>query len=118
MKRRDFIATAAGGIAASTFAAPAIAQSAPTVKWRITTSWPKSLDATFGQVEGVAKRVAGLTEGKFDIRVFAAGEIVPGLQVLDAVQNGTVEGGHTLPGLEVDQHRLVGAACFSKPLPK
>jgi TRAP-type mannitol/chloroaromatic compound transport system substrate-binding protein len=95
MKRRDFISTAAGGIAASTFAAPAIAQ-APTVRWRITTSWPKSLDTTYGQVEAVAKRVAGLTEGKFEIRVFAAGEIVPGLQVLDAVQNGTVEAGHTL----------------------
>jgi TRAP-type mannitol/chloroaromatic compound transport system substrate-binding protein len=95
MKRRDFIATAAGGIAASSLAAPAIAQT-PTVKWRITTSWPKSLDTTHGSVEAVAKRVHGLTEGKFDIRVFAAGEIVPGLQVFDAVQNGTVEAGHTL----------------------
>src|SRR5258706_14012389 len=95
MKRRNFISTAAGGIAASTFAAPAIAQT-PTVRWRITTSWPKSLDTTYGQVEGVAKRVAGLTDGKFEIRVFAAGEIVPGLQVLDAVQSGTVEAGHTL----------------------
>src|SRR5882672_5077345 len=95
MKRRDFITTAAGGIAASTFAAPAIAQAPGTVRWRITTSWPKSLDTIYGSIENLAKRVAGLTDGKFEIRVFAAGEIVPGLQVLDAVQNGTVEAGHT-----------------------
>src|SRR5262245_25595148 len=95
MKRRDFISTAAGGIAATTLAAPAIAQSAPTAKWRITTSWPKSLDTVHGSVENLAKRIGGLTEGRFDVRVFAAGEIVPGLQVFDAVQNGTVEAGHS-----------------------
>ncbi|MBI3513257.1 MAG: ABC transporter substrate-binding protein [Proteobacteria bacterium] len=94
MKRRKFITAAAGGVAASALAAPAIAQ-APTVRWRITTSWPKSLDTIYGSVELIAKRVAGLTEGKFEIRVFAAGEIVPGLQVLDAVQNRTVEAGHS-----------------------
>ena len=39
--------------------------------------------------------VAEATDNKFQIQTFAAGEIVPGLQVLDAVQNGTVEMGHT-----------------------
>ena len=39
--------------------------------------------------------IGEMTDNKFQIRVFAAGEIVPGLQVLDAVQNGTVEMGHT-----------------------
>jgi TRAP-type mannitol/chloroaromatic compound transport system substrate-binding protein len=96
MKRRKFITTAATGLAAGGLAAPAIAQSPATVKWRVTTSWPKSLDTLQGSVDDVAKRVAALTEGKFELRVFAAGEIVPGLQVLDAVQNGTVEAGHTL----------------------
>jgi TRAP-type mannitol/chloroaromatic compound transport system substrate-binding protein len=43
----------------------------------------------------VAREVAALTEGKFEIQVFAAGEIVPGLQVLNAVSNGTVEAEHT-----------------------
>jgi TRAP-type mannitol/chloroaromatic compound transport system substrate-binding protein len=43
----------------------------------------------------MARRIAELSENKFQIQVFAAGEIVPGLQVLDAVQNGTVEMGHT-----------------------
>ena len=61
------------------------------------TSWPKSLDTLFGGAELVAKRVGEITDGKFQIRAFAAGEIVPGLQVLDAVQAGTVECGHTAP---------------------
>ncbi|MFO0995189.1 MAG: TRAP transporter substrate-binding protein [Alphaproteobacteria bacterium] len=96
MKRRKFLKTAGVGLAASTIAAPAIAQQAlPEIKWRMATSWPKSLDTLFGGPELVAKRVAAATGGKFEIRVFAAGEIVPGLQVLDAVQNGTVECGHT-----------------------
>ncbi len=56
---------------------------------------PKSLDTIYGAGEFFAKRVAALTDNKFQIRVFAAGEIVPGLQVVDAVQNETVECGHT-----------------------
>ena len=47
--------------------------------------------------EFFARRVSELSENKFQIQVFAAGKIVPGLQVLDAVQNGTVECGHTSP---------------------
>ena len=58
----------------------------PSIKWRLASSFPKSLDTIFGAAELIAKRVAELTDGKFQIRVFAAGEIVPGLQVLDAVQ--------------------------------
>src|ERR1700704_3607492 len=95
MQRRSFLKKAVAGVAASAVAAPAIAQSQPTVTWRCATSWPKSLDTLFGGAEWVAKRVAEITEGKFQIQVFAAGEIVPGLQVLDAVQSGTVECGHT-----------------------
>src|SRR3984893_13879148 len=96
MKRRDFIkVTGIGAAAAATMAAPAIAQSMPEIKWRMTTSWPKSLDTLHGAAEVMAKVVGEATDGKFQIQTFAAGEIVPGLQVLDAVQNGTVEMGHT-----------------------
>jgi TRAP-type mannitol/chloroaromatic compound transport system substrate-binding protein len=80
---------------ASAVAAPAIAQSMPEVKWRLAASWPKSLDTLFGGCEYFAKRVSEITDNKFQIQVFAAGELVPGLQVLDAVQNGTVEMGNT-----------------------
>jgi TRAP-type mannitol/chloroaromatic compound transport system substrate-binding protein len=96
MKRRDFIKVAGIGVAgAATMAAPAIAQSMPEIKWRMTTSWPKSLDTLHGAAEMMAKVVGEATDNKFQIQTFAAGEIVPGLQVLDAVQNSTVEMGHT-----------------------
>jgi len=97
MKRRSFLKKAAAGAALGVVAAPAIAQSQPAITWRMTTSWPKSLDTLFGGAELMCKRVGELTDGKFQIRTFAAGEIVPALQVLDAVQAGTVECGHTAP---------------------
>ena len=95
MKRREFLKAAGVGLATTAVAAPAIAQSAPEIKWRNTASWPKSLDTLYGGVEFFCKRVAEITDNKFQIQPFAAGEIVPGLQVLDAVQNGTVEMGNT-----------------------
>src|SRR5919202_1740403 len=95
MKRRSFIAGGGAGLVAGSDSAPAIAQSQPEIKWRLAASWPKSLDTLYGGAEFLAKRVAEATDNKFQIRVFAAGEIVPGLQVLDAVQNNTVELGHT-----------------------
>ena len=97
MKRRSFLKKAAVGLAVGSVAAPAIAQSSPSIQWRLAASWPKSLDTLFGGAELVARRVSEITEGKFQIRTFAAGEIVPALQVLDAVQAGTVELGHTAP---------------------
>ena len=101
MKRRDFLKNAGLGAAAGAglvTAAQARAQQTsglPSLQWRLAASWPKSLDTLFGGAELVAKRVSEITDGKFQIRAFAAGEIVPALQVLDAVQAGTVELGHT-----------------------
>src|SRR5260221_8401955 len=95
MKRREFLKAAGAGVTASALAAPAVAQSMPELKWRLTASWPKSLDTLYGAADYMSKRIAELSENKFQIQVFAAGEIVPGLQVLDAVQNGTVEMGGT-----------------------
>ncbi len=95
MKRRSFLQKAVTGAAAATVAAPAIAQSQPKIQWRLAASWPKSLDILYGGADLIAQRVAELTDGRFQIRAFAGGEIVPPLQVLDAVQAGTVEMGHT-----------------------
>jgi TRAP-type mannitol/chloroaromatic compound transport system substrate-binding protein len=90
MHRRILLGAAGAGLAA-----PALAQSAPEVRWRIASAFPRNLDVLYGTGERITQRVAALTDGKFQIRFFAAGEIVPGLQVLDAVQTGTIEGGHT-----------------------
>lgn len=97
MQRRSFLKKATLGAAAggATLAAPVIAQEAPTLNWRLASSFPRSADAIFSGGESVAKYVSEATGGKFSIRVFPAGEIVPALQVLDGVQNGTIECGHS-----------------------
>jgi len=98
LSRRRFLkasSAATASIAAASVAAPAIAQSMPEIKWRLVASWPRSIDVPFGACETVAKYIAEATDNKFQIQLFAAGEIVPALQVLDAVQNGSVEMCHT-----------------------
>ena len=96
MQRRNFLKRAGAGLAAgAALVTPAVAATDPEIKWRLASSFPKSLDTIFGAAESLAKRVAALTNNKFQIRVFAGGELVPGLQVLDAVSQGTVECGHT-----------------------
>jgi TRAP-type mannitol/chloroaromatic compound transport system substrate-binding protein len=99
-KRRNVLAgtaavAATGAAAAASFPKPAIAQSTPELKWRLTSSFPKSLDTIYGAAEVFAKAVADMTDNKWQIQVFASGEIVPGLQAADAVTNGTVEMCHT-----------------------
>ncbi|HEY0849446.1 MAG TPA: TRAP transporter substrate-binding protein [Bradyrhizobium sp.] len=96
MKRRDFLKVSAAGAAATAIASPAIAQSSPEIKWRMTSSFPKSLDTIYGGAEQISKYVAEMTDNKFQIQVFAAGEVVPGLQALDATSNNTVEACHTV----------------------
>lgn len=93
MQRRDFLKSA--GLAAAGATLPVRAAELPAVKWRLASSFPKSLDTIYGGAETLAKRVSELTDGRFEIRVFAGGELVPPFGVLDAVQQGTVECGHT-----------------------
>ena len=94
MKRRKFLKAAATGTAAATLAAPAIVRGQAQIKWRLVSAYPKTLDTIYGAAESMSKRVSAATGGKFDIRVFAAGEIVPAFQVADAVSQGTVECAH------------------------
>ena len=104
VSRRHFGRLAAAG-AALAAASPALAQqTSETVKWRLTSSFPKSLDTLFGASTTIAKVVGEMTDGKFTIQTFAAGEIVPGLQVLDAVSNATVECGHTYTGYYIGKN--------------
>jgi TRAP-type mannitol/chloroaromatic compound transport system substrate-binding protein len=98
MERRSFLkkaATSAGVAGAAVAPGLAMAADLPTINWRLASSFPKNLDTIFGASEVFCKRVAALTNGKFNIRPFAAGEIVPALEVMDAVRNDTVEMGHT-----------------------
>ncbi|MFV0292449.1 MAG: TRAP transporter substrate-binding protein [Paracoccus sp. (in: a-proteobacteria)] len=100
LDRRRFLTTAtiggASAAAATTLAAPAIAQESPAINWRMTSSFPKSLDTIYGGAEVLSKMVSDATDGKFKIQVFAAGELVPGLQAADAASEGTVESAHTV----------------------
>ena len=111
ISRRNFarLAAASGAVAV---ASPAIAQGA--IKWRLASSFPKSLDTLWGVSPTLVKLVNEMSDGKFTIEPFAAGEIVPGLQVLDAVANGTVECGHSYGGYYIGKNP---AAIFDGSLP-
>ncbi|MDA8128305.1 MAG: TRAP transporter substrate-binding protein [Betaproteobacteria bacterium] len=109
MQRRDFLAGA--GAAALLPAAGARAAGFPAVRWRMASSFPKSLDTIYGVSETFAHRVAALTGGQFQVRVFAAGELVPGLQVLDAVGNGTAECGHSAGYYYVGKNLALAFDC-------
>ena len=87
----------AGSVAAAAVGAPAAvgAQDLPELRWRMTSSFPRSLDTIYGAGELFVRTVADLTDGRFRIELFPAGEIVPGLQALDAVAGGAVECCHT-----------------------
>ena len=102
MKRRRILGYGASAAGASALVAcsqqqggGAVSGDLPRVSWKMATSWPKSLDTIFGGAQTVCDRISALTDGRFTIEPYAAGEIVPGLQVLDAVQEGTVECGHS-----------------------
>jgi TRAP-type mannitol/chloroaromatic compound transport system substrate-binding protein len=75
--------------------APAQGSSLPAVEWRMGTSWPIALDTIYGGATVLAERVGELSGGMFKITTFPAGELFPGLEVLQNVQQGTVESGHT-----------------------
>ncbi|MFZ9507390.1 MAG: TRAP transporter substrate-binding protein [Burkholderiaceae bacterium] len=96
MERRSFVkhAGVAGILAAGT--APAV-QAQQSIRWRITSSFPKSLDTLYGAAEVFAKQVTSASGGRLTVTAHPPGELVPAFGVVDAVQKGTVEGGHTAP---------------------
>ncbi len=111
MERRKFLQNAAGtglaGILAAG-AAPAVVHAQTAVRWRLTSSFPKSLDTIYGGAEVLSNRLKAMTGGKFEVQVFAAGEIAPGLQALDVTQNGTVECCHTCSYYYVGKDKTFG----------
>ncbi len=97
LERRSFVRQAglAGVLAAGV--APAVVQAQAQLRWRLASSFPKSLDTIYGGGEVFAKKVSEMSGGKFQISVHAAGELMPAFGVVDGVQNGTVEAAHTVP---------------------
>ena len=107
VERRSFIGRAAGIAVAATGlsacgeagedeldGAPAV-QTTRNVRWRMASSYPRNLDTLWGSAEAFASYLSELTGGRFELRIHPSGELVPGLQVLDAVQQGTVQCGQT-----------------------
>jgi TRAP-type mannitol/chloroaromatic compound transport system substrate-binding protein len=93
MTRRKLVHAGPLGLAGA-LAAPAIARAA-TLKWRMVTSWPKRLPGPGISAERIAERVNAMSGGRLQVAVFAAGEVVPAFEVLDAVGSGVAEMGHT-----------------------
>ena len=115
MQRRRFLKNASltsAAVAGATLAAPAVAQSR--IEWRMVTAWPKGLPGLGTGADRLAQRISAMSGGRLTVKVFAAGELVPGLQTFDAVQNGTAEMGHDTPGFHLGKHRAV-AYFFGAP---
>ena len=105
--RRAFLSHAAAGAAGAGLlaacgadsddtleGAPAV-QTGERIRWRCASSFPRGLDAIYGSAERIGELTSALTGGRFEIRAYPAGELVPGLQVMDAVQQGTVQVGQS-----------------------
>ena len=102
MKRRKFLGkvtlagtTVLAGCGTQNTDAPAVHTGTPMLRWRLASSFARSLDTIYGAAEIMANRVRQLTHKRFTIRVYPAGEIVPAFEVLDSVQKGTVHMGHS-----------------------
>ncbi len=106
MERREFLSLAAkGAFGAAALAACSTgdedldealgASDLPTLNWDLATSWPTSLDTIFGGAQTFAERVTAMTQGRFTINARAAGEVVPGLEILQSAQAGSIRAGHT-----------------------
>ncbi|AOS78407.1 MULTISPECIES: TRAP transporter substrate-binding protein [Hydrogenophaga] len=96
MDRRSLIRHAGiAGVLAAGVAPSVHAQAA--IRWRLTSSFPKALDTIYGASDVFASSVKAMSGGKFEVSVHAPGELVPALGIVDAVQAGTVEMGHTAP---------------------
>lgn len=95
MKRREFMKAGVVGAAATSLAAPAVAQDIR--QWNMVTAWPKNLPGPGVAAQMLADRITTLSGGRLEIKLHAAGELVPGRGVFDAVSEGTAELYHAVP---------------------
>ncbi|MCY3705651.1 MAG: TRAP transporter substrate-binding protein [Gammaproteobacteria bacterium] len=109
MERRAFLGKAAVGAAAAGVlaascggeqqeaaggGAPAVITN-PNVRWRLASSYPRTVDAIFDTATRAGESLSAMTDGRFQLRVYEANELVPAFEVMDAVQQGTVQVGHS-----------------------
>lgn len=112
MERRNFMRGAGlvGILAAGV--APSVVMAQQNVRWRLVCAYPRSTDVAFGAGETLAANLRKLTSGRFEIQVFAGGEIVPPFSVFDAVQQGTVEAGHAMPYYFIGKNEAFALDCI------
>ena len=110
MDRRSLMKHAgiAGVLAAGV--APAVRAQAA-IRWRLASSFPKSLPTIFGSAEKFAETVKQLSGGKFDVSVHAGGELMPAFGVVDAIQNSTVEMAQTAPYYFTGKDSIFAFGC-------
>jgi TRAP-type mannitol/chloroaromatic compound transport system substrate-binding protein len=110
MDRRSVIRNAGIAGVLATGIAPAVhAQAA--IRWRLASSFPKSLDTIFGAADVFAQQVKAMSGGKFEVSVHAAGELMPAFGVVDGVQQGTVEVAHTAPYYFFGKNECFALGC-------
>jgi TRAP-type mannitol/chloroaromatic compound transport system substrate-binding protein len=110
MDRRSLIQRAGIAGVLATGIAPAVhAQAA--VRWRLASSFPKSLDTIFGSAETFSRAVKELSGGRFEVSVHAAGELMPAFGVVDAIQNGTIEMAQTAPYYFTGKNPIFAFGC-------
>lgn len=103
MNRRKLLTAAGLGLGAAALAgcrsdepvAAGDGQAQQRFRWRMVTSWPKNFPGLGTTAEYFADLVNQLSGGRLQIQLFAAGELVPALEVFDAVAGGTAELGHS-----------------------
>ena len=109
MRRREFLRVgAATALVTPALATPAIAQSAPEIKWRLTSSFSKAMEIMFGTSQLVCRYIAEATDNKFLIQPYQAGELAPSRQALDAVSSGSVDCAYTPTNFYVGKDPTLG----------
>ncbi|MGN5538456.1 TRAP transporter substrate-binding protein [Alcaligenes sp. Lyrl_28] len=111
MERRAMLKlTGLAGIVASGMA-PALVKAQENLRWRLASSFPKNLDTIYGGGEVFAQKVRELSDGKFTISVYAGGELMPAMGVVDALEQNSVEAAHTAPYYFFGKNEAFALSC-------
>jgi TRAP-type mannitol/chloroaromatic compound transport system substrate-binding protein len=89
--RRSLLVTGTAGA----FAAPALVRAQSRQRWRMVTSWPRNLPGPGQTAQRLADRITAMSGGRLEVELYAAGELVPAFETMDAVGRGVAEMAHT-----------------------